>query len=303
MIHGHGGLRRSGQAEALEGFNLGEARASRDSTRYADGTSQTVDTDGTWKTADGPTMFDDVYTGEKYDARLLQAGWEDPRFDERRWTNAMVMSPPQGFSTQTGQPIPAQLTAQENPPVRVLQTLRPISITKLAVPGPDTYVLDFGQIVTGWPHLTVRGQPGTTVSLDYDESLNADGTVHQGVGSTFIDGRYSTSYYTLSGRGTEQWSPSFGYTGFRYVEVTGLPTAPTMADPKVTAEVARSDNPVTGDVTTSNALLNQILQNAKWSPTGQVRNGTLRHSSTHGRCTSKTVTPRSWTACTHRSKP
>lgn len=232
---------------------------------YADGQTQSIVSDPSWKTADGPTTFDDVYTGEKYDARLLPDGWQSNGFDDSHWADATVVNPPEGYSTRTGQPVPGQLTAQENPPVRVLQTLRPVSISKLAVPVPNTYVLDFGQIVTGWPHLSVRGKAGTTVSLDYDESLNADGTVHQGVGATFIDGRYSTSYYTLSGKGLEQWSPSFSYTGFRYVEVSGLPTAPTMADPEVTVEVARSDNPITGDVATSNALLNRILQNAKWS--------------------------------------
>ena len=101
--------------------------------------------------------------------------------------------------------------------------------------------------------------------MDGDESLNSDGTVRQGVGSDYVAGRYSTSYYTCSGNGVEQWTPSYSYTGGRYVEVTGLPVAPTMDNPEVKWQVARSDNPVTGSVTTSNALLNRILRNGQWS--------------------------------------
>jgi alpha-L-rhamnosidase len=34
--------------------------------------------------------------------------------------------------------------------------------------------------------------------------------------------------YTLKGVGIETWQPSFVYHGFRYVEVTGFPSTPTI---------------------------------------------------------------------------
>jgi alpha-L-rhamnosidase len=233
---------------------------------YADGTTQLVGTDTSWKTLDGPTTYDEVYTGEKYDARLLPAGWDTPAFDNRAWADAAPATGPRGFNTTSGLPTIPPFVATENPPVTVQQTLEPVSIKKFNVPVANTYVFDFGQIASGWPQLTIKGcRAGQTIMLDGDESLNADGTVRQGVGSDYVAGRYSTSYYTCSGNGVEQWTPSYSYTGARYVEVTGLPAAPTDESPEVTWQVARSDNPVTGSVTTSNALLNRILRNGQWS--------------------------------------
>ena len=233
---------------------------------YADGTTQMVGTDSSWKTTDGPTTYDEVYSGEKYDARLAPSGWDTPGFDAGSWSSVALPTGPQGFSTTTGLPTTPPFAAVENPPVKVLQTVEPVSIKKLNVPVADTYVFDFGQIASGWPQLTIKGcKAGQTIMLDGDESLNADGSVRQGVGSDYLAGRYSTSYYTCSGDAVEQWAPSFSYTGARYVEVTGLPSAPTADNPEVTWQVARSDNPITGSVTTSNALLNRILRNAQWS--------------------------------------
>ena len=40
---------------------------------YTDGTSDTIVSDETWLTADGPTRDDNVWYGDKYDARLEQA--------------------------------------------------------------------------------------------------------------------------------------------------------------------------------------------------------------------------------------
>ena len=55
---------------------------SRSSTR-TDGRT-TIASDGTWRTADGPIVFNSIYSGEIYDARLEKPGWDTADFDDSR---------------------------------------------------------------------------------------------------------------------------------------------------------------------------------------------------------------------------
>ena len=52
---------------------------------YEDGTEDIIVSDLSWKTSDGPIVFDDIYDGERYDARLEQDGWDTAGFDESSW--------------------------------------------------------------------------------------------------------------------------------------------------------------------------------------------------------------------------
>ena len=58
--------------------------------RYADGTSQTIVSDGSWQGASGPLVYSDMLQGEFYDARLEQTGWDSATFDAKNWKNAVV---------------------------------------------------------------------------------------------------------------------------------------------------------------------------------------------------------------------
>lgn len=42
---------------------------------YADGSTELVATDDSWKTTTGPLLHDAIFTGEEYDARLELDGW------------------------------------------------------------------------------------------------------------------------------------------------------------------------------------------------------------------------------------
>ena len=53
--------------------------------KYTDGTHETVVTDGSWRGADSPVLFSEIYDGETYDARLEQEGWNGPAFSDTNW--------------------------------------------------------------------------------------------------------------------------------------------------------------------------------------------------------------------------
>ena len=52
---------------------------------YADGTRETVASDGSWWAQFGPIRHADLMQGSEYDARLEQAGWARPGFDDKAW--------------------------------------------------------------------------------------------------------------------------------------------------------------------------------------------------------------------------
>lgn len=178
---------------------------------YADGSHKTMVSDDRWRTSPGPRLFDSVYTGEDYDARREQPGWDRPGFDAAGWTPAQLVDGPAGA-----------LHAEAIQPITVAGTTRARRITE---PKPGVYVFDFGHTTSGWAKLQhVVGQTGAKLTIAYGEKLNGDGTVDNGGG---MGGRpLGTDTYVLRGGKPESWEPSFSWKGFRYVQVTGLPSPP-----------------------------------------------------------------------------
>jgi alpha-L-rhamnosidase len=206
--------------------------------RYADGTATAVVSDGTWHTAKGPVTFDSVYGGEDHDARREQHGWDTAAFDAARWVPARLVDAPAG-----------RLVATITTPVTVAETLHSVRTTE---PRPGVHVLDLARIITGWGRLTLTGEAGTSITLQYGQKLLADGTVDYA--NAWHGGRSQTDRYTTNGRGTEVWEPRFTFKSFRYIQVTGLPTPP-QADTIVGRSI-HSPLPVTGHFRSSNRLFN-----------------------------------------------
>ena len=71
-----------------------------------------------------------------------------------------------------------------------------------------------------------------------------------------------TDYFTLSGKGVEEFTPQFTYHGYRYAELTGLPTAP--AKDAVTAVVFHTDAPFAARLATGNQIVNKLWSNILW---------------------------------------
>ena len=206
---------------------------------YTDGTSSLVGSDESWRTTLGGTTFSSWYGGEDFDARRLGPEWDQPAADLTGWSAAAAST----------SPIPAEhLSARSAPPVKAVETVRAKAITQ---PKPGTYVVDLGVNIAGWQELRVSGPAGATVTMRPSELLNADGTVNQSTTGSPIYDRY-----TLSGNGIETWHPRFAYHGFRYLQLEGLPSAPT--PDTVTGLVLRAANGQAGSFDSSHELLNQV---------------------------------------------
>jgi alpha-L-rhamnosidase len=222
--------------------------------QFTDGRTAIVATDERWKAGDSPITFNCIYSGESYDARREQPGWDTPAFDDSRWAPAQLVDPPKG-----------RLAAQTMPPITIGRPLNPVSVIQ---PKTGVYVYDFGQNFAGFAQLTLSGLAGTRVTLKYGERLADDGTVDQKAISKYIVGldltqEFQTDHYTLGGRGPETWHARFVYHGFQYVEVSGAPGSLGLAN--LTGCFVHSDVPVAGRFDSSDILLNRIWFAARWS--------------------------------------
>ncbi|ABW14036.1 alpha-L-rhamnosidase [Parafrankia sp. EAN1pec] len=200
-----------------------------------------------WRAGTGATLTDSIYDGETHDARLEPAGWAEPGFDDEHWSPVEVVA--RDLTT---------LIAPSAPPIRRVQELPAVDI--LTTPAGRT-VVDFGQNLSGWVRLTVRGEAGTTIVLRHTETL-IDGEADFRPNRTAL----ATDCYVLRGGDPETWEPRFTFHGFRYVEMEGWPGS--LDADAMTAVVVHSDMRRTGWFETSDELLNQLHRNVVWSMRG-----------------------------------
>lgn len=212
-----------------------------------DGSSDAaVATDGTWKvTADGPIRSSDILDGEVYDARAELEAWRRVGYDDTACPTASVHAHPDLI-----------MDAQPNEPIRVTRELRPIALT---TPAPGVWIYDLGQNMVGRVRMRLRAAAGTVVRFRHAEMLDEHGSLY----TANLRGASQTDTYTCRGGSVEVFEPSFTYHGFRYVEITGLPSAPATDD--LIGRVFHSGAPEVGSFECSDATINRLWQNILWT--------------------------------------
>lgn len=241
------------------------------SIEFTDGTISAVVSDGSWRTAEGPVRFNNIYLGEVYDARLEVRGWDTPGFDDSAWRSAAVADEHVG-----------RLQAPSQPPIRITER---IEVVGRSEPRPGVVIFDLGQNISGWASLRFEGPlpAGVAITLRYGELLHADGTLNP---MTSVAGQikgtrrnergveesiggpgappiaWQRDVYitrgTADSSGVEVYTPRFTFHGFRYVELTGLPEGTAGGRVTVTGLRLNSDVADAGWFVCSNELLNEI---------------------------------------------
>ncbi|MFF3501070.1 family 78 glycoside hydrolase catalytic domain [Streptomyces sp. NPDC003247] len=270
---------------------------------YADGTSQTVvTTPGTdWRATDtGPYRADDIYAGQRYDARAEIPGWSAGGFDASAWAGADEHDFTSRFPG-------SQLVAYPGETARLMPdwACEPVSVTvctgvtgeadspygrgrvvtdpdrtvtdpakaphaEIALRPGETAVYDLGQNMVGVLRYALRGPAGAEVVFRTGEMLNdasegADGPE----GSVYranLRGAEATSTYVLAGAADgETHQDSLTFSGFRYVSVT---TSHDVTLTGVTGKVGTSAIRDIGSVTTDDDKVNQLIGNVRWGQRG-----------------------------------
>ena len=214
---------------------------------YSDGSVETIPTDLSWKTSSGALVFNSIYTGEHYDARLEQKGWNTPDFDDSKWRGVGLRG------------VPSQnVVAQQVRPIRNVLTIPAKSVNKI---NDKTYVFDFGQNMAGVTNIKVSGEEGTEVRIMHGERLFDNGRIDMSNIDVYYRGDkekdpFQTDILILSG-GEDEFMAKFNYKGFRYVEVTSDKPI-ELNQNSLTAFFMHSDVPASGEIRTSSELVNKL---------------------------------------------
>lgn len=197
--------------EAEDGVGWGDSLfALQIMLEYADGQVEWLYSDpDAWRyCTDGPVVYNSIYNGEIYDARLEKTGWDCPGYDDGAWPMTVEKEPPEGV-----------LRSQLLEPIRVV---REVPVQEI-IPAPDgTWTLDFGKNMAGWVRLRMAGKAGESISIKPAEMIHPDGSVD----TTSLRRAAPIDTYTFKGEGVEEWEPRFTYHGFRYAQVFGLQQKP-----------------------------------------------------------------------------
>lgn len=212
---------------------------------YTDGTSETINTDNSWKVSYGPITKADIYDGETNDARLELTKWGSAGYDDSKWEKVGILDHSKSI-----------LVASNSIPVKVTQEITPKKI--ITTPTGET-VLDLGQNIVGWARMKVTGKKGDVVKLQFAEVLDKEGNFF----TKNLRSAEATDTYILKGEGEETFHPHFTFHGFRFIKVTGYPG--TLTPDKITGMVIHSNMDQTGTFITSNPLINQLQSNIQWS--------------------------------------
>ena len=216
--------------------------------KYADGSSENIVTDESWKCASGEIQYSQVYNGEIIDARKQMAGWKTASYNDGNWQAVKTVSHPMDI-----------LVATVNEPVKKQETFKALQL--ITTPKGEK-VIDFGQNLVGWVQVKVKGNAGDSIIIKHAEVLDKEGNF-------YIDNLRSAkamAKYILKGGETETFHPYFTWMGFRYIKIEG---SVTEIDPANFEAVALySDMEPTGSFATSHPLLNQLQHNIEWGQRG-----------------------------------
>lgn len=199
---------------------------------FEDGSFEMIETDESWDCYTHPVTYTDIYNGEIWDGTLI------PQCIGK------------AVNSEKSYPVVDQIGEDIKPQER----LKPIEV--ILTPKGER-VLDFGQNMTGWIELNLKGKKGDIIAFDHGEVLDKDGNFYN-------DNYRSAKTYAkfiLSGE-RETLAPHFTFYGFRYIRLLECPKE--IGPESFTAVVVHSDLKRTGDFHCGNALINQLYHNIIW---------------------------------------
>lgn len=201
------------------------------------------ETDETFKTASSPIINDDYRNGEYYDARKELSGWNLPGYDDSDWTVAQMAPVPRGEAVEA-----------DIERIRPIREILPFSVTQI----DGGYLYDFREDISGVCRLEIQGTVGQKVSLYYGENIVNGKLDRRSI--SFDDNDYvQKDIYYCKGEGTETYTPTFTYHGFRYVFVKGI--ADHQAERSLlTCIVCHTDLKERGGFSCSDPVANQLQE-------------------------------------------
>ena len=200
---------------------------------YADGTTERMITDESWDVYTSAITSSEIYHGETIDltAPITLIGKAVERLVE------------------------TSLIPQEGEWITEQERLAPVEI--IHTPAGET-VIDFGQNMTGYVEVRVKGERGDRIVLHHAEVLDHEGNFYT---ENYRAAR-NENVFVLSG-GEDVFKPLYSFQGFRYVKLVEYPF--DTVDPNCFRAVAvHSEMKRTGHFVCGNEKINQLYHNIIW---------------------------------------
>ena len=200
---------------------------------YADGKTEIISADTTWDVYTNCVTFAEIYNGETIDKtheiRFLGKALEDD----------------DSFPT----------VEDMGAPVREQEVLAPV---EYIVTPKGERVIDFGQNMTGYVTLKIKGLRGDRVEFSCAEVLDKDGNFYN------ENYRRARNYmtYILSGE-EDYFKPEFSFQGFRYIRLEEYPFDEVDID-GFRAVAVHTEMKRIGDFVCGDAKINQLYHNIIW---------------------------------------
>lgn len=266
VLVGHGWF--DNRAVAVWGWNMAPWRdvprfISQLVLEYADGTRETVASDGSWEMIESPVLYDDIREGEIVAPRCGRTPIG---------LKGVVVPGPEGC-----------LVAEAHPAAKVVDLVKPTAVHRLA---DGSHMVEFPVNFAGWIRLSIKGQPeGNVLAVRYDERVGpgfsparpsvelgepvkaADGVVLRKIDEHFVneashhviaeDAAFQTDRVVCSGT-DEIYEPRFSYKGFQYVWIRGWKGELNAGD--VTGCFVHTAFRNSGRFTCSDSVLNRLIE-------------------------------------------
>ncbi|HLI73620.1 MAG TPA: family 78 glycoside hydrolase catalytic domain, partial [Acidimicrobiales bacterium] len=190
------------------------------SVLHADGTTELVTTDGTWRVRPGAWLpgtqrdleGDNVDFTENIDGRAVPVGWDSAGFDDSAWAPATVLGPA-GTKPWT------HLVS-----VRTRVVEEPVAAVSLTTLPSGAVVADFGKVYAAVPTVSFKnGVAGRVVTMRAGYLLDEPGgpsfTGFPGQVSTEHGTQHTNMRYSYVQRGGAEVFHPFDYLAFRYLQI------------------------------------------------------------------------------------
>jgi alpha-L-rhamnosidase len=220
------------------------------SLHYADGTAEDLVSDTSWMHTAGPVTAAHIYVGTTYNATYETLGWTSEGYDASDWSATTVVRPPSDHVKLTSHAV--------MPLIRTTQTFAPCKIWQSS---PEVYVFDFCQNMAGYARLRVPEgvamEPNVAIEMFHAEAIHGPPENNSAIFNHYTSKRFELNTYVTRGDGAEiDWSPSFTYAGFRYIQLTGYPGTPDSNT--LTAHFIHTYNEDIGSVSFSDSNLDAV---------------------------------------------
>jgi len=208
---------------------------------YSDGSTEMIITDESWKASKSPIVFDMVYYGEHYDARLEQDAWNKSGFDDTQWERVAIRKAPYG-----------RMVAHTAHTDKVIERIHPVRMERSY---DGRYRIDFGEEVSGWVRLNnISDTAGRKIEIKYLSNLYS-----------------GDNSYIFNGKPNQSYAARFNWFVFREIEIINWEG--NLDPEQIVAEVLHTQVEQTALFETSNDLINKIVKIWRRSQTDNMHGG------------------------------